>query len=156
MYTSLQAIRTNHLELFDILLQWRNVWLPAKYSWMNFQVKRIISTHTYFACHKRTLCLKYIITHWYHLLNVPMTSHHIKTNYGEDSTKQTQQHCSACYSSWMPISQKYMALKHQQFLQQSQKPMLLFSLSILQDQDIASMKHIFNTIAEKIQQWYHI
>jgi hypothetical protein len=46
MYTSLQAIRTNHLELFDILLQWRNVWLPAKYSWMNFQVKRIISTHT--------------------------------------------------------------------------------------------------------------
>jgi hypothetical protein len=29
---------------------------------MNFQVKRIISTHTYFACRKRTLCLKYIIT----------------------------------------------------------------------------------------------
>ncbi len=121
-----------------------------------FPRQRIISTPTYFACRKRTLCLKYIITHWYHLLNVTMTSHHINTNYWEDSTKQTQHHCSGCCSTWIPISQKYMALKHQQFLQQSQKPMLLFSLSILQEQEIASIKHIFKTIAEKIPQWYHI
>jgi hypothetical protein len=122
---------------------------------MNFQVKRIISTPTYFACCKRTLCLKYIITHWYRLLNVPMTSHHINTNYWEDSTKQTQHHCSGCSSTWIPISQKYMALKQQQFLQQSQNQCCCL-VSILQDQEIASIKHIFKTIVEKIPQWYHI